>query len=62
MSIFGKLFGKSSTDKVPTTQEAIQKLLELEDIMVKRQAVIERKIEEELAIAKQNGTINKRRI
>ncbi len=62
MSIFGKLFGKSSSEKAPTTQEAIQKLLEIEDLMIKRQAVLERKIDEELNTAKQNGTKNKRRI
>ena len=61
MSIFAKLFGKSSSEKPPTTQEAIQKLLEIEDLMVKRQGVLERKIEEELQTARSNGTKNKRR-
>jgi len=60
MSIFGKLFGKSSGEKAPTSQEAIQKLLEIEDLMVKRQGVLERKIEEELKTAKTNGVKNKR--
>lgn len=60
MSIFGKLFGKSSAEKAPTTQEAIQKLLEVEDLMVKRQAVLERKIDDEIKTAKANGVKNKR--
>jgi len=61
MSIFAKIFGKgSSSEKAPTPQEAIQKLLEIEDLMRKRQDVLERKIDEELTIAKTNGTKNKR--
>lgn len=59
MSFFGKLFGKSA-EKAPTTQEAIQKLLEIEDLMVKRQGVLERKIDDELKTAKANGVKNKR--
>lgn len=61
MSIFGKLFGKSKEEKAPTPQEAIQKLLEVEDLMVKRQGVLEKKIDEEIKVAKANGTKNKRR-
>jgi charged multivesicular body protein 4 len=60
MSIFGKLFGKGSAEKAPSTQEAIQKLIEIEDLMTKRQQVLERKIEEELKTAKTNGVKNKR--
>lgn len=60
MSIFGRIFGKSNAEKAPTPQEAIQKLLEIEDLMRKRQDVLERKIDDELKTAKQNGTKNKR--
>lgn len=60
MSIFGKLFGKGTAEKAPSTQEAIQKLIEIEDLMSKRQSVLERKIEEELKTAKTNGVKNKR--
>jgi len=61
MSIFNKIFGKSSnSEKAPTPQEAIQKLLEIEDLMRKRQDVLERKIDDELKTAKLNGTKNKR--
>jgi len=65
MSIFGKLFGKSKEEKAPTPQEAIQKLLEVEDLMVKRQGVLEKKIDEEIKVAKtwndiKHGTKNRR--
>lgn len=60
MSLFHKIFGKSSAEKAPTPQEAIQKLLEIEDLMRKRQDVLERKIDDELKTAKLNGTKNKR--
>ena len=60
MSIFQKMFGKSNSKEAPTPQMAIQKLLEIEELMNKRQSVLEKKIEEELKIAKQNGTKNKR--
>ena len=60
MSIFAKMFGKSKSNEVPSTQTAIQKLIEIEETMTKRQAFLEKKVEEELKIAKQNGTKNKR--
>jgi len=61
MSIFGKIFGKSgSSEKAPSPQEAIQKLLEIEDLMRKRQEVLERKVDDELKVAKANGAKNKR--
>jgi hypothetical protein len=60
MSIFAKLFSKFTSEKVPSTQEAIQKLHEFEDVLVKREGVLEKKIEKELLIAKTNGSKNKR--
>jgi hypothetical protein len=61
MSLFAKLFGsKSNTGKAPTPQEAIQKLLEIEELLRKRQDVLEKKIEDELTTAKTNGVKNKR--
>ena len=61
MSLFQKMFGsKSSAGKAPTPQEAIQKLLEIEDLLRKRQEVLEKKIDEELHTAKSNGVKNKR--
>ncbi|CAF1048035.1 unnamed protein product [Brachionus calyciflorus] len=61
MSFFGKVFGsKSNSGKAPSPQEAIQKLLEIEDLLRKRQDVLEKKIDDELKVAKANGVKNKR--
>lgn len=60
MSLFEKLFGKNKTEHVPTTEEAIQRLLEIEDLLKKRSDLLEQKIDEELANAKLHGTKNKR--
>jgi hypothetical protein len=60
MSLFQKFFGGKNSDKAPTPQEAIQKLLEIEDLLRKRQEVLERKIDEEIKVAKVNGLKNKR--
>ena len=61
MSLFTKIFGSGkSSEKTPTPQEAIQKLLEIEDLLRKRQEVLEKKIEDELKVAKANGVKNKR--
>lgn len=43
-----------------STGEAIQKLRDTEEMLMKKQEFFEKKIEEELAIAKKNGTKNKR--
>lgn len=61
MSLFAKIFGsKNNSGKAPTPQEAIQKLLEIEELLSKRQEVLEKKINDELQIAKTNGVKNKR--
>jgi hypothetical protein len=61
MGLFSKLFkGESNKEKAPTPQEAIQKLLEMEELLRKRQDVLEKKIDEELTTAKTNGVKNKR--
>lgn len=61
MSMFQKLFGgKSSQNKAPTPQEAIQKLLEIEDLLRKRQEFLEKKIDDEIKTARANGVKNKR--
>lgn len=44
----------------PTTQEALHKLRETEEMLTKKQDFLEKKIEQELMIAKKNGTKNKR--
>ncbi len=60
MSLFQRLFGGKAAEKSPTPQEAIQKLIEIEELLRKRQDVLEAKIEEELKTAKLNGVKNKR--
>ena len=53
------MFGKKD-NKAPTTGEAIQKLRETEDMLLKKQDFLEKKIESELAIARKNAKTNKR--
>ncbi|KAM8868780.1 charged multivesicular body protein 4b-like [Synchiropus picturatus] len=61
MSFLAKLLGSSGkSGKSPTPQEAIQKLRETEEMMIKKQEFLEKKIDEELALAKKHGTKNKR--
>ncbi|GLD45843.1 charged multivesicular body protein 4b [Lates japonicus] len=61
MSLFGKIFGGGGKGgKGPSPQEAIQKLRETEEMLTKKQEFLEKKIEQELQIAKKNGTKNKR--
>lgn len=61
MSFLGKVFGGGkSKEKAPTTGEAIQKLRETEGMLGKKQEYLEKKIEYELAVARKNGTKNKR--
>ncbi|CAL8312579.1 unnamed protein product [Merluccius merluccius] len=44
----------------PSPQEAIHRLRETEEMLTKKQEYLEQKIEQEIAIAKKNGTKNKR--
>ncbi|XP_073344546.1 charged multivesicular body protein 4c [Pagrus major] len=44
----------------PSPQEAIHKLRETEEMLTKKQDYLEKRIEQELMIAKKNGTKNKR--
>lgn len=66
MSGFAKLFKGSSSSKHhrskggPSPQEAIHKLRETEEMLTKKQDYLEKRIEQELAIAKKHGTKNKR--
>merc|ERR1719259_157850 len=61
MSFFGKMFGGGKKgEKAPTTGEAIQKLRETEEMLLKKQDFLEKKIESELSIAKKNAKTNKR--
>ena len=61
MSFFSKLFGGGKSDsKAPTPAEAIQRLRGVEEMLMKKQEFLEHKVEQELALAKKNGTKNKR--
>lgn len=61
MSFLTKMFGAGGKDKnMPTTGQAIQKLRETEEMLIKKQEFLESKIEQELQVAKKNGTKNKR--
>jgi len=59
MSFFGKMFG-GKKDETPTTGEAIQKLRETEEMLLKKQDFLEKKIESEMGLARKNAKTNKR--
>ncbi|XP_060521632.1 charged multivesicular body protein 4c [Cylas formicarius] len=59
MSFFGKLFG-GKKDEAPTTGEAIQKLRETEEMLLKKQDFLEKKIDEYMSVARKNASKNKR--
>ena len=58
MSMFGKLFKKKEESK--TTAEAIQDLRQNEDMLLKKQEFLEKKINSEIEIARKNAKTNKR--
>lgn len=60
MSFITKMFGGKKDDKGPTTGEAIQKLRETEEMLIKKQEFLEKKIELEIQTAKKNAAKNKR--
>ncbi|CAK1547614.1 unnamed protein product [Leptosia nina] len=60
MSFLGKLFGGKKEEKGPTTHEAIQKLRETEELLIKKSEFLEKKVETEIQIARKNGSKNKR--
>jgi len=60
MSFFGKLFGKASDKDPVSTGEAIQKLRETEEMLMKKQEFLEKKIDQEVATARKNAKTNKR--
>lgn len=60
MSFLGKMFGGKGKETAPTTGEAIQKLRETEDMLMKKQDFLEKKIEQEVTTARKNAKTNKR--
>ncbi|XP_051162245.1 charged multivesicular body protein 4b [Leptopilina boulardi] len=59
MSFF-KIFGGKKESAAPTTAEAIQKLRETEEMLIKKQDFLEGKIDLEIQTARKHGTKNKR--
>jgi charged multivesicular body protein 4 len=53
-----RLFGRKKP--TPTPQDSIHKLRETIEMLTKREEFLEKKIEKELQIAKQNASKNKR--
>ncbi|XP_061429222.1 charged multivesicular body protein 4b-like [Lethenteron reissneri] len=61
MNVLAKLFGSSQgSSSGPTAQEAIHKLRETEEMLVKKQEFLEGKVDAEVALARRHGTANKR--
>ncbi|XP_033209322.1 charged multivesicular body protein 4b isoform X2 [Belonocnema kinseyi] len=59
MSFF-KIFGGKKEVAAPSTAEAIQKLRETEEMLIKKQDFLEGKIDLEIQLAKKHGSKNKR--
>merc|ERR1712012_477704 len=60
MSFFGKIFGKGGDKGAVSTGEAIQKLRETEEMLLKKQDFLESRIDQEVVTAKKNAKTNKR--
>ena len=58
--IISRMFGGSKSDKAPSPQDAIQKLRETEDMLLKKSDFLEKKIDQERSTAKKNAAKNKR--
>lgn len=54
------MFGEKKEKTTPSTAEAIKNLRDLENVLIKKQEWLEKQIDEQLEIAKKNGTKNKR--
>ncbi|XP_071958238.1 charged multivesicular body protein 4b-like [Antedon mediterranea] len=57
---FTKFFGGKKKEALPSTGDAIQKLRQTEEMLTKKQVFLEKKINQELKIAKEKGTKDKR--
>ncbi|KAH9399451.1 Charged multivesicular body protein 4C [Tyrophagus putrescentiae] len=60
MAFFQNLFGGKGKQATPSPAEAIQKLREVEEMLLKKQDFLEKKQNEEVEIIRKNGTKNKR--
>lgn len=60
MSFLKKVFGGKKEKAAPTTTASIQNIQETEDLLKKKQEVLEEKINHEHDTARQNASTNKR--
>jgi charged multivesicular body protein 4 len=58
--MFTNLFGKKNKENPKTPQEAIQELRGVQDLLNKKEAHLEKKIQEEVDVARKHGMKNKR--
>lgn len=54
------IFGGKKKEQPPTTQEAIQKLRSTEDLLQKKSDFLEKKIDNEVELARKNASKNRR--
>jgi hypothetical protein len=59
MSFLKKVFGGKKKE-APSTTNSIQNVLQTEELLIKKQEVLEEKIQQEHEIARQNASKNKR--
>ena len=60
MSVLQRMFGGKNKENIPTTEDAIQKLRQTEEMLEKKQEFLEKKIDMENATAKKHAKTNKR--
>lgn len=60
MSFLKKVFGRKNKEPVPSTEKSIEELQNTEEILHKKSAFLEEKIQHEQNIAKENASKNKR--
>lgn len=60
MSMLKWIFGGNNKENIPSTEEAIQKLKQTEEMLEKKQEFLEKKIDSENTMAKKHAKTNKR--
>lgn len=60
MSFLKRVFGAKKKDKVPNTYQSIQDIQKTEDLLHKKQEVLQEKIQHEHETARKNASTNKR--
>ena len=60
MSVLQRIFGGKNKENIPTTEDAIQKLKQTEEMLEKKQEYLEKKIDVENTTAKKHAKTNKR--